>query len=374
MNKISRQVDNASTILRYLAVHGATTQTQVVKDINLQRTSVFNIFETLENAGLIQQQSSVMAPHKGRPCFLWNLHSAVGGFMTVYVGNTETTMSYADFSGTVVDCVTERSPHDFDLALDRIVVQAGTWHQRMPLLGVIVVLSGRVDFDAGEVVISRLWGRQNYPLRQVLQKRLSGLNPELLVMIENNTRMAAWGQRFDGLCVGSDHYLALHIIDGRRDGSMVPISIGSGAVMGGHVYRGVRGGAGELDEACYRWFDHLYADGRFPIMISELDSESREHFAVKLGENFAHLVNYLAPQRMVVIFEQTAPSPDFFTCLCREVRKHLIYTDSDNFPVELALDGCGSVLRGASALLRDGFFMSGSSLIRLLESRLSVIE
>jgi len=369
MAKISKQLDNAATVLRYLAANGASTQTQVVNEIKLQRTSVFNIFECLEKNGLIDQQNNVLSLQKGRPCRLWNLNGRLGGFMTVYVSNAETVMNLTDCAGNVAGTVTERSPHDFDTVLNRVTAQAATWQCQLPLLGLIMVLAGRVDFASGQVVFSRMWKLKDYPLRDILKTRLQDVNPQLLLLVENDARMAAWGQRIGGACIGLDDYLSLSIIDGRRNGESVPISIGSGVVLAGQLYRGQRGGSGELDESCYRWFGKIYADGRFPVSLQELDRKSRAYFAAKLGENFAHLVNYLAPQRMVVVFEQPPPSPDFFTTLRQEIQKKLICTDSRNFPVEIAVDGIGSVVRGAQALLRDAFFSDDRELSVLLDGR-----
>ena len=369
MNRSNRYLGNAATVLRYLAENGPSTQTQVVGDIHLQRTSVFNIFEYLEQAGLIVMRSSTLSLQKGRPCHLWQLNGGTGGFMTVYIGNTEILMQLCDFGGEVSDTVRERSPDRFDTAMERLMSQFKLWHQQVPLRGVMVIIAGRVDFLTGRVVISRTWKLEDFQLRQILQERLAPLAPGVMVMIENNARMAAWGQRVGGSCIGLDDFLSLSIIDGRLNGKSVPISIGSGVVLDGRIYRGQRGGAGELDDACYRWFGKIYSGGQFPVSLQELDKKSREYFAVKLGESFAHLVNYLAPQRLVVIFERE-PVLDFFTVLRREVQKKLIYTDSANFPVEIALDGGGAVIRGGTALLRERFFAGSEEFLDILKEML----
>jgi hypothetical protein len=120
-------------------------------------------------------------------------------------------------------------------------------------------------------------------------------------------------------------------------------------------YRGRTGGAGELDQNCYSWWNRIYAEDRFPVSLQEIDRHSRAHFAEKLGENFAHLVNYLEPERLVVVFEQ-APVEDFFLAFRESLLKHLIYIDPDHFSVELSSDGTGSTIRGGLALLRETFF------------------
>lgn len=73
---------------------------------------------------------------------------------------------------------------------------------------------------------------------------------------------------------------------------------------------------------------------------------------------------------MVVIFEREPPAPDFFMPLRREVHRKLIYTTPENFPVELVLDGSGSVIRGATSLLREQFFATGNALDEWLAPRL----
>lgn len=341
--------------MRYLAAHGPSTQIQTTQAVNLRRTSVFNVFESMEQGGLLEMSSNVATARKGRPRQLWQLNGSLGAFVSIYTNTHDRAVQLSDFNGIVLENMTAAPCEKMADELDEIVAMIQNWSSRYRILGVMLLLPGRVDFEQGLIKFSRSWELENYPLRDILKKRLAEICPNALVLVENNARMTAWGQRCGGACTGIDDFATLSILNGRRNGKTTPISIGSGIVLGGRVYRGRTGGAGELDHNCYKWWNRIYSEDRFPVSLQEIDRHSREHFAQNLGESFAHLVNYLEPERLVVVFEQ-APMEDFFLALRETLYKNLIYIDPDNFSIELSSDGTGSTIRGGLALLREHFF------------------
>lgn len=132
------------------------------------------------------------------------------------------------------------------------------------------------------------------------------------------------------------------------------------------LFRGFRGGAGELDRSCYDWFEKIYEKDKFPTALNELDQTSLKFFAEKLGEGFAHMVNYLAPQRMVVVFDHENVSMEFIQILRQSVKKDLIIPEADFFPIEISTEGVNFVLKGGTALLRQIYFNRSEPLSKLL--------
>ncbi len=362
--RVNKNQINALSVMRYLAAHGPSTQIQTTHAVNLRRTSVFNVFESMEQAKLLEMSSNIANVGKGRPRQLWQLNGSLGAFVSIYTNTHDRVVQLSDFNGLLLENITA-SPHEsMGEELREIVGMISEWSKKYRILGVIVLLPGRVDFEQGVVLLSKSWEMENYPLREILRERLSRICPDALVLIENNARMTAWGQRCGGACIGIDDFMTLSILDGRRNGKTTPISIGSGIVLDGRVYRGRTGGAGELDHNCYTWWNRIYSEDKFPISLQEIDRESREYFAGNLGESFAHLVNYLEPERLVVVFEQQ-PAEDFFMAFRKALYKHLIYIDKSNFHIELSSDGTGSTIRGGLALLRETFFAEDHHLIEL---------
>lgn len=365
--RIHKNQINALSVIRYLAAYGQSTQIQITNTINLRRTSVFNIFELMEQAKLLEVSSNVATMKKGRPRQLWQLNGSLGAFVCIYSGPHNRVLQLSDFNGALLENIVSLPQENMERELDEIVGILLKWAGQYRICGIMMILPGRIDFENRMVRYSKSWELENYPLCSILHERIGHVCPDALILVENNTRMTAWGLRYVGNGAGMDNFLVLSILNGQRSrhqGRAIPISIGSGAVLSGRIYRGHTGGAGELDHSCYTWWHRLYANNKFPVTLRELDHESREYFAEKLGENFAHLVNYLEPERVIVVFEQQ-PAEDFFSTLRKAIYKHLIYIDKENLDIELSSDGAGYTVRGGLALLRECYFGDDRNLIDL---------
>ncbi len=363
--KLNKNQENALAVVRCLAADGPLSQVQTTKQMHLGRTSVFNTFEALNRAGVLETGNGVAPVAKGRPCQLWQLNASLGVFVTVYTGVHARIVRVTDINGLTVSEKSSPSAQHFEEEFEQIVTAVRESASGHRILGVMLLLAGRIDFAAGVVSYSRTWELDRLPLRRMLQERLADAAPDAVILIENNCRMTAWGQRFGGSCTGLNHFMTLSIIEGRRNGKSTAISVGSGLVIDGRVYRGRAGGAGELDDNCYRWFKRVYSSREFPVSLLELDRSTRELFARDLGNSFAHLVNYLEPERVAVVFEQT-PVEDFFEVLKRQIHSQLIYIDRRDLPVEISGDGVGSTLRGGLMLLREFYFGDTPRLLALL--------
>lgn len=169
-----------------------------------------------------------------------------------------------------------------------------------------------------------------------------------------------------------NNFITLHLNNGRCNGRRTPIGVGSGIVLNGKLYGGFGGSAGELDEACYRWFDKIYSNDRFPVSLRELDPKLRVRFATQLAESFSHLVNYLAPERLAIVFDHETALPDFIMALENTLRKQLMLRHKNSFPVGICPDGVGAIMRGAVALLREKYFDDSQGFLELLRERLGI--
>ncbi len=363
--KLNKNQENALAVVRCLAANGPLSQVQTTKLMHLGRTSVFNTFEALNHAGVLETGNGIVQTGKGRPCQLWQLNTGLGVFVTVYSNVHARSLRVTDINGQTVAEKSLPSEEHFAGEFEEIVAAIREYAGSYRILGVMLLLPGRIDFHGGVVSCSRTWELNHLPLRRMLEEQLAQAAPGAVLLIENNSRMTAWGQRFGGACTGLTHFMTLSIIEGRRNGKSTAISVGSGMVMDGRVYRGRAGGAGELDDNCHLWFKRVYSERHFPVSLLELDRSSRELFAAELGASFAHLVNYLEPERVAVVFEQS-PVEDFFAALKQQIHANLIYVDKRELPVEISGDGVGSTLRGGLMLLRELYFADTARLLALL--------
>jgi len=123
-----------------------------------------------------------------------------------------------DVIGRIAACVRE--------ALDRSSVGAGD------IGGVGVGAAGLTDWRTGVVVLASNLGWKNVPLKERLQQQLDGLRVE----VDKDTNAAALAEARLGAGREFKHFLYVTAGTG----------IGGGLILGGALYRGATGGAGDI--------------------------------------------------------------------------------------------------------------------------------
>lgn len=100
------------------------------------------------------------------------------------------------------------------------------------LLGVAVGMAGHMRRDGTVLTTSNLSGFKNYPLAAELSSRLDGKR----VILENDANCQAWAEYKFGAGRGHDDMVFVTVSTG----------IGAGLIIGGRLYRGRTGTAGEI--------------------------------------------------------------------------------------------------------------------------------
>jgi glucokinase len=108
------------------------------------------------------------------------------------------------------------------------------------LLGVGIGVLGLIDMQAGTVRKSANFpGWENYPVRAEIERRLRAcalLENDASVVIDNDSNVAALGEQWLGAARGVDNVAVLTLGTG----------IGGGIVLGGKIWHGMNGMAGEF--------------------------------------------------------------------------------------------------------------------------------
>jgi glucokinase len=99
------------------------------------------------------------------------------------------------------------------------------------LVALGVACAGQIEAETGVVVQAPNLGWTNVPLAAELRRAL-----RLHVVLENDVRAAAWGEFTSGAGISADSLVAVFVGTG----------IGSGAVLGGRLWRGTANAAGEV--------------------------------------------------------------------------------------------------------------------------------
>jgi glucokinase len=120
---------------------------------------------------------------------------------------------------------------------DAIQSLSGKYKATGEFLGAGIGLPGLIDLQTGMMrKAANLPGWENYPARAEIERRLGLSGKHARVVIENDARVAALGEQWLGAARGVENMAVLTLGTG----------IGGGIVLGGKIWHGMNGMAGEF--------------------------------------------------------------------------------------------------------------------------------
>jgi predicted NBD/HSP70 family sugar kinase len=224
---------NRAAIFRLIGASGPIARTQIARRLGLSPATVTAVTRELLDQGLVRVAERAQ-PRRGRPALLLELVGGAAAALGVKVAPDH-------LVGVLVDIeadVRQRFEESFDATSPGAIEHLGDvlagWIEAAslsaPLLGVGLGVSGVVDAATGRLD-SPMLGWRGVPLAQILQDRLG-----ILVFADNDVNTLAVSERLYGRGRDADNFVTVTIGAG----------VGLGIVAGGDIYRGYRGGAGEL--------------------------------------------------------------------------------------------------------------------------------
>jgi predicted NBD/HSP70 family sugar kinase len=228
---------NERAVLERLRRSGPASRTELATGTGLSKPTIGQALVNLERAGLVRAAGQ-RTGERGRSALLYELDPTAAYVAGVDVGRSWVRVAVADLAGEVVARRDERSRARSGAALvglvhdlaHEVVAQAGiAWS------GVVHTVVGSPGVLDPET--DRLRYAPNLPgwSRPGLVGELrAALTPS--VVIDNDTNLAALGERAYGHGRAAANFVYLSIGTG----------IGMGVVVGGELYRGAHGAAGEV--------------------------------------------------------------------------------------------------------------------------------
>jgi len=241
---------NRMLILNCVRRHGAIARAEVARHTGLSRTTVGNIIDDLLKDGFVREGDSQRAEQSGnRRIVPVHFNATAGYILGLAMGRNHLTLLLSDLAGEVVHyqdmpLATAQGPEHSLLVLasaarDFVGAQGIAWSK---LIGVGIGMPGPIDADLQvSVAPPRMPGWDGTPVRRMLADAL-----QLPVFLDNNGNMGALAESRYG--AGRDATSLLYC----KIGS----GIGSGLIIGGKIYRGTSGSAGEIG--------HMTVDPRGP--------------------------------------------------------------------------------------------------------------
>jgi predicted NBD/HSP70 family sugar kinase len=231
--------------------HGTLSRADLARVLGLSPTTITAVVADLLERRLVVEEAASAGPSgRGRPPVLLRLDPSAGGALGIDFGHSHLRVAVADLSRTVlaehsmelnVDTAAEASLDAAEAMVGEVLTEAGM--DRGRIVGAGVGLPGPIDAETGTVgssVILPAW----VGLRpaEELERRL-GVD----VKVDNDANLGALGEVSFGAGQGFGDVVYVKVASG----------IGTGLVLGGRLYHGAAGLAGELGHVHVREHGHV---------------------------------------------------------------------------------------------------------------------
>jgi glucokinase len=230
---------NALRVLKLLRESGSCSKADLVRASGLSAPTITNVVGDLLSADLIKALGEGES-NGGRPPDIIAFKAERGCVLGIKITADSLSFLLTDLNGRELEI------HEIPLAgrkttPDAICILIGEEVRRLlrkhrkkreQLLAVVVGVPAITNVDEGMVLsISTLENWRSVPLRAKLSKIV-----DCLVIVENDTNLAAQGERYCGAAQGEQSFILIHIGP----------NVGAGIVLGGQIYHGSQWSAGEI--------------------------------------------------------------------------------------------------------------------------------
>ncbi|MGK5532665.1 ROK family transcriptional regulator [Streptomyces sp. URMC 129] len=237
----------------------ATTRGELQRITGLSRSTVGHRLDQLFRAGWIRETAAdpVEVPTVGRPALRLEFDASHAVVLCADLETRHARAAVLDLGGTVLaehsgSLIINQGPGEvldrlaqwFGMLLDKAAVPASS------VCGIGLSVPGPVDAVSGQVVqppIMPGWDRYPVPerMRRAFAAHVSGAGGEIPVLVENDANLMAYAEQRRGFPECSAFLLI-----------KVSTGIGAGVVVGGEMYRGIDGAAGDIGHIRLSGYPH----------------------------------------------------------------------------------------------------------------------
>lgn len=386
---------NLSIVLRYIWDAGQPIARARLTEISgLNKSTMGNLLTQLE-AWRFVRETGTLSVGPGRPGTLIDIHPNGGRIIGAEIGVDFISVVLTDLKANSVwrkkidTNGSVRQQADIIALTERLfreaIEEVRATDQR--LLGIGVGVPGLVDHATGALLFAPNLGWSNVPLRSMWRRY------GVPVMIENEANAAALGEHMIGTAKNIDNFIYLS----------AGVGLGGGLMIGGRLYGGVGGYAGEIghmtllpdgppcacgNRGCWETFvgptaivervQQAAQEGRASILMSlpEVRGEARairlphifeaaargdeavrqvlDEVGRYLGIGIANLLNAFNPSMVVLGGVLSLAGPYLLPRVRREVDERALGAARSNVEIKLSafkFDAC--VMGGASLIMRE---------------------
>jgi predicted NBD/HSP70 family sugar kinase len=232
---------NRLQVLEVVRGIGSVSRADIARRTGLARSTVSTLVNELLGAGLLVERGAPEEANttQGRPPVLLSFDPGAGAVIGMHFDHPVLRVAVADLGYTILAEATVPVDVDHDAQdsldaavalIDEVLVTSGVERER--LLGAGAALAGPIDMATGTVGSSAILpGWVGLSLAQELEARLG-----LPVHVDNDANVGALAESVLGVGRGVSEMAYI----------MLGSGIGAGLIIGGQVYRGSGGTAGEI--------------------------------------------------------------------------------------------------------------------------------
>jgi len=226
---------NRSIILNQLRTGSRLSRADLAAITGLNKTTVSSLVEELLAHDFVREIGP-NASAGGRPAVLLEINPAAGHIIGVEIGVGYLAAVLTDFRAAIewrrlvpfAEADDQRRVMNGLVSLLRQAIQ----HARQKgtrLLGVGISIPGLVDVTSGSVVYAPNLDWHHVPVRNLLSEF------DVPIYVDNDANAAALGERYFGAAQQVDNFVYV----------VANVGLGTGIVLGGHIFQGASGYAGE---------------------------------------------------------------------------------------------------------------------------------
>jgi glucokinase-like ROK family protein len=369
---------NRGRVIDVLRDRGTASRAEIARTTGLSRSTVSSIVSDLIDAGLVAEHEGAgvaHGEHGGRPPVLLSLERSAGLALGVDFGHTHLRVAVSDLSHEVL---AEKSrdldvDHSADQGLDsavelvdRVLKQAKAERQRV--LGVGMGLPGPITSSGAVGSSAILPGWVGVDAAAEMRKRL-----EVPVHVENDANLGALAESVWGSGKGFRDLVYVKLSSG----------VGAGLLLGGRLYHGTGGTAGEIGHTVVQPSGSICRCGNrgcletvasAKAVAEELSGSRNEPVSVKrllelagdgdpatvrliaeagreIGVAAANLCNLINPERVIVGGDLSAAGELITEPIAESIRRYAILSAAEQVSVVPGVLGDRAELLGALALV-----------------------
>ena len=233
---------NRRRVINALRLHGLISRAEIARRTGLSRSTVSSLVSELHADGLVmehEEPGAAHGEHGGRPPILLSFDASAGAALGIDFGHSHVRVAVSDLSSTIV---AERAePMDIDDAahegldvaidlVDEALAEAGI--ERARVIGAGLGLPGPIEQPDGVISSTAILpGWVGVAAGEEVRRRL-----DMPVLLDNDANLGALAELTYGAGRGATDLVYLKVSSG----------IGAGLILGGRLYRGWGGMAGEF--------------------------------------------------------------------------------------------------------------------------------